>query len=446
MRRQSTFPRTSFVSAGSWAIASSLATLLLVVCCSTVSQAETLKKRYTFDYDRTTRRASSLAAASKARKKLLLDFLAAKFSPEIISNFAEDIDVALDPPDEYLASFKIVSEKVSDDETKVALTVEGEFEFPEMVNALVQNKVLSFGKQPPKVMVLPSSRFEDPRAAKSLRALIYDKIKQAGLRPVAFESTSESLSFRIKDKITPTSLERQAMIRSAIQYGADYLIYIDAEVEARPFTQGGYIADINFIHTILRPNGSLILGESIVSERGSGSTATLAFDRALDSVAPVIAKLAIGQLYESIYSDSDVITDTPQLKQEKTLVINFANSGLVQALIERLQKTGATTRLLTGMTDVTSRVSVETMMDDFQLYQWCNDQDFTIGGKGFKTPVVAYAENRIEVEAVADREKPKRAPLASPPRNIKRPGNTRPVSPADSLAKIVLKMRPPRFN
>jgi hypothetical protein len=176
----------------------------------------------------------------------------------------------------------------------------------------------------------------------------------------------------------------------------------------------------------------------------------LAFDRALDSVAPVIAKVAIGQLYESIYSDSDVIYDRPQLKQEKTVVINFANAALVQAVIKRLEQTGATARLGTGMSDVSSRLTIETMMDDVDLYEWFNQQNFTIGGKGFKTPVVAYAENRIEVEAVAEQARPRRPALGQAPRRRTTPQpqpRTQPASsPVDSLAKVVLKMRPARFN
>jgi hypothetical protein len=407
-------------------------------------QAETLRKRYTFDYDKTTRRASSIAAAAKARKKLLLDFLSAKFAPEIIDNLAEDIDIALDPADEFFSAFNVVSERLNEDETKVTITVEGEFKFPEMINALVQNKVLSFGKQPPRVMVLPSARFGDASVAKSLRALIYNKIKEAGLRPVDFESASESVSFRIKSSVTPTSIERQMLVRTAVQYGADYLIYIDTESDSRPFAQGGYISDTTFIHTILRPNGALILGESITSERGSGSTASLAFARALDSVAPVIARMAIAQLYESIYSDSDVIYNTPKLKQEKSVVINFGNAALVQAFTERLKSTGASTRLGTGMPDVVARLSVETTMDDFELYEWLNRQKFSIAGKEYTTPVVAYAENKLEVEVVAANVTPKRLPLAkAPPRSPKRTGAA-PANP--SLAKVVLQMRPPKFN
>ena len=243
-----------------------IAALLLLISFSSATEAETLRRRYTFAYNRATRKASSTVAAAKARKQLLRDFLAEKFSPEITSRYPEDIDIALDPPDQYLTSFNVVSERTNDDETQVTLTVEGDVDLAMMISALVQNKVLSFGKDAPKIMVLPSSRFEDPKAAKTLRALMNDKIKQAGLRPVAFESASESVSFRIKDRVTPTEVERKALIRQATQYGADYLIYIDTEAETKPFSQGGYISDANFIHTILRPNGSLILGESL-SER-----------------------------------------------------------------------------------------------------------------------------------------------------------------------------------
>src|SRR5262249_57479072 len=117
-------------------------------------------------------------------------------------------------------------------------------------------------------------------------------------------SNVASVDFRVKAKVTPSSVEVKSLVRSAVQYGADYLIYVDAEVENKPFSQGGYISDGNFIYTILRPNGNLILGESIVSERGSGSSPMLAFDRALASVAPVIAQAAIAHFYPPIYSST----------------------------------------------------------------------------------------------------------------------------------------------
>jgi hypothetical protein len=436
--------RNSFVRSSSrlnWFLPG-VALLVLAGFCINPVQAETLKKRYTFNYDKTTRRASSLAAAAEARKSLLLDFLSAKFAPEIVNRLSEKIEVALDPPDQFLTTFNVVSERLNEDETKVTLTVEGEFDFPEMINALVQNKVLSFGTPSPKVMVLPSSRFDDPTAAKSLRALIYNKIKQAGLAPVAFESSGEPVSFRINGNVIPAVAERQALVRAAIKYGADYLIYIDADIDAQPFAQGGYIADTTFIHTILRPNGALILGESITSERGSGSTPTLAAAQALDSVAPVIARMAIGQLYESIYSDSNVIYNTSKLKQEKSIVINLGNAALVQALVERLVSAGASPRLNAGMSELLSRLSVETTMDDLALYEWLNRQKFSLAGKEYTTPVVAYAENTLEVEAVAYQATPKRPRIIkAPPRNPKRP-----VSAQITDSLVVLQMRPPKFN
>jgi len=412
---------------------------------------ETLRKRYTFPYDRATRKASSMVAATNARKRFLRDFLAEKFSPDITNRLAEDIDVALDPPDQYLASFNVVSERLNEDETQVTLTVEGDVDLAEMISALVQNKVLSFGKIPPKVMVLPSSRFEDPRAAKTLRALIYDKVKQAGLSPVAFENISTSTAYRIKEKVTPTSVERQALIRQATQYGADYLIYIDAEVETKPFSQGGFIADGNFIHTILRPNGSLILGEAVTSERGSGSSPMLAFDRALDSIAPTIAKVAIGQLFQSIYSDSDVVYNTPQLRAEKTIMIHWASAPIVQAIVKRLEESGNSVKLGTGTTDVDSRVLLQTTLDDFGLYEWFNAQTFGIGGKYYKTPVVAYSENVIEVEAVAQQAQPHRKPIGqAPPRRPRKipvaDGRSGQTDPGALLAKVTLKLRPAQFN
>jgi hypothetical protein len=435
------------MSAGYRKLTIFVASGLLMLGAASLASAETMRKRYVFPYDRTTRKASSMVAASQARKRFLKDFLADRFAPEI-TKFAEDIDVALDPPDQYLTSFNVISERVSDDESQVTLTVEGDVDMAMMVAALVQNKVLSFGKDAPKVMVMPSTRFEDPKAARTLRALIFDKIKQAGLRPVAYEGNVASVDFRIKEKVTPTTLEVKSLVRSAVQYGADYLIYLDAEVENKPFSQGGYISDGNFIYTILRPNGNLILGQSIVSERGSGSSAMLAFDRALDSVAPVIAQAAIGQLYQAIYTDSDVIYSTPQLKQEKTLVVYWAGAPLVQAIVERLQNAGTRATLTTGMSDAGSRMKLETGMSDFELYEWFNGQTFTVDRKIYKTPVVAYSENVIEVEPVLSGQVPRR-PLAktAPPRPKPRP-TPAPVSgpTGEPIAKLTLKLRPAQFN
>lgn len=422
-----------------------LACLITLIIVST-TQAETLRKRYTFPYNRITRKASSLVAAKEARKRLLRDFLSEKFSPDITTRLAEDMDIALDPPDQYLISFKVISERLNDDESQVTLTVEGDVDLAEMILALIQNKVLGFGKSPPKVMVLPSTSFEDPKAAKSLRALIFDKIKQAGLIPVDFQ---QATSFKVKGKIRPDSAEFQALKREVTQYSADYLIYIDAEVETKPFSQGGYIADGNFIHTILRPNGSLIIGESIVSDRGSGSSPMLAFDRALDSVAPTIAKAAIAQLFQAIYSDSDVVYSTPKLAAEKTIVIHWASAPVVQAIVEGLKSTGARATLGAGMSEVNSRVKLETLMDDLQLYEWFNAQSFPVGGKVFKTPVVAYSENVIEVEAVAPQARP-RKPLHPRPPQPKKPDNTGRSSQLNQVSeqreKLTLNLRRAQHN
>jgi hypothetical protein len=177
----------------------------------------------------------------------------------------------------------------------------------------------------------------------------------------------------------------------------------------------------------------------------------LAFDRALDSVAPVVARLAIGQLYESIYSDSDVIYNTPKLREEKTLVIHGASAPLVQAIIERLSQANTRATPSAGMSEGASRFKLETGMDDLDLYEWFNDQTFTAGGKRFKTPVVAYSENVTEVEAVAEQSQPRRAPIARAP--ARKAPKTAPAGrpivsdlAGEPVAKVTLRLRPAQFN
>jgi len=153
-------------------------------------------------------------------------------------------------------------------------------------------------------------------------------------------------------------------------------------------------------------------------------------------------------LYQAIYSDSDVIYNTPQLKQEKTLVVYWAGAPLVQAIVERLQNAGTRASLTTGMSDAGSRMKLETGMSDFELYEWFNGQTFTVDRKVYKTPVVAYSENVIEVEPVLSGQVPRR-PLAktAPPKPRPRPTPAPASSPAgEPIAKLTLKLRPAQFN
>jgi|GEM_PF-865884 len=439
-----------------------VAIVVLLLC--PLAFSETFRKRYVFDYSSASRRASSMRAQAAARKMLLRDFLQEKFSKEIVENLKEEIETALDPADNYLSDFKVVSERPNEAETQVTLTVEAEVDLPGMISALVQNKVLSFGEAPPKIMILPSSRFTSEKAAKNIRALIYDKLKQSGLSPVAYEGIRESISIQTRAGAGPSQEDRRTLIRTAVQYGADYLVYIDTEAEPKPFSGGGFICDTNFNYTILRPNANLILGESLISARGSGSSAMLAFDRALEEATPKLVPTIIGQLYQSIYSDSDVIYTRPQLRESLTVKVHEGSSAQVQAIINALQSAGA--RVTLGMSSgPISNLSVETSMDDLELYNHFNGQTLSAGAEQFKTPVVAYAENVIEVEAVKLKAEPKRPAALTPPApgvrkntsaaqsgsgegRVNRPSSGGPtaLSSAAATPKVIFKLRPAKFN
>lgn len=388
-------------------------TLLAILLIVSSAPAETLRKRYTFELNPATRRASEARALASAKKMFLRDFLSTKFSPEIVNNLAEEIDIALDPADEYLMDeLKVVSTK--DEGDKLVMTVEGDVNLPAMVSALVRNKVLSFGERPPKVMFLPSSKFESPGAVKSLRALVFDKLRQSGLQSVAFEGTTETLSTQIKGKVTANSQELRILQKLVTQYNADYLIYVDVDANNRPASVGGFICDANFTYTVLRPNNNVILGEDVVSARGSGNTAMLAFDRVLDQVSPVIVNQAVGQLYQAIYADSDVIYDTPQLRNTIAVTVYEAKSDQVKRIIEALQSAGASVTLGSG-TGISSRLTVDTTLDTLGLYNFFNEQTYTQGAARFKTPVVGYAENSIDIEITDASKPPSRPKPAKPP-------------------------------
>ena len=382
--------------------------VLMFVSASSRSSAEVVKKRYKIDVSGVgSYRAKQTRAEGLARKRFLTDYISGKLSPELVQQLREEIDIALTPSDSFVKEFQVLNTDESDDGNMV-VTVSGEVDVPSVVEALVSNHVLRFSDPAPKVLLMPSGRAADAGVTKSIRALTFERLKNVGLRPVAFEGATRVTS--IQQHIDSNQV--RLIASSVIEYQADFIVFIDAEPETRPSSVGGYICDLNLTYSIIRPNTNVILGEGIASDRGSGNTATLALDRALDSTAPVIASRAIGQLYESIFADSDVITDKPQIKNTFTLTVLFKNDpGQLQQIIDALRQREVTVTLASG--GAADRLVLETTTSQVDLFNVLNSIRLK-GASLAKTQVVEFTENTLTVEIVKDGTKATRN-LATPP-------------------------------
>lgn len=407
------------------AILRTLCAVALVAAVGVSAQAETKRKRYTFDLNPKTRQSSIMRAKTQAKAAFLRDFLGQMFSQNIVDQYSEDIDIALTPADRFLTSFEVVGEDTESRPGQVVLTVEGVVDLASMVSALVQGDVLSFGDDPPKIMLMPSPRFSSDAPIEPVRALIYNDIKQAGLRSVDYTQIKENVSIQIRKggQLAPDAIK--ILARQAQVYNADFLIYIDIDPQVKPYSQGGYIADPDLLYTIVRPNANEILGEGVISARGSGSSPKLAYNKAIDEIAPILSSDMLGNLYRSIYSQSNVITDTVQLKNQIQLTIHEAKPDQIQAILNKLRNEGANVDVLAGSGGgMVSRFSVETPMEDMQVYEMFNNLRLSSSGREFKTPVVIYSENSVEIEAVPIAGVAKRAAAPRPkPRNTALAGN-----------------------
>lgn len=433
----------------------------LLAALAVTAPAETKRKRYTFDLNPKTRQASIMRATTQAKLAFLHDFLGQMFSADIVQKYAEDIDIALTPPDRFLTEFNVISEDTDSKPGQVVLTVEGTVDLASMISALVQGDVLSFGDDPPKIMLMPSPRFTTDTPIEPVRALIYNDIKEAGLRSVDYTQIKENVSVQITKggQLAPNAVK--ILARQATIYNADFLIYVDIDPQVKPYSQGGYIADTDLLYTIVRPNANEILGEGSISARGSGSAPKLAYNAAIDEIAPILSSDMLGNLYRSIYSQSNVITDTVQLKNQIELTIDEAKPDQIQAVLDRLKGYGANVDVLAGSgSGMVSRFSVEIPMEDEQLYETLNGMRFQAAGKEFKTPVVFFAENRVEIEVVPTAAAPKRA-LAAKPKPRAGGGLARnngggggfnggrgnsPTKGSTLSAKVTLQLRPAKFS
>jgi hypothetical protein len=376
------------------------------------------------------------------RKRFLDDFLQKRLSPKLSG---DRVDIALDPADAYLISFTIVAAALNSSQTEVTITVEGEVDTAALVAALVQNKVIAFGKNPPKVMFLSGNNADDQKAAEKLRALVFDRIRQAGLQPVV-RNNAELLGSSVRHGASVSEAERQALLGKAREYGADYLFYVNTETDPQTVFGGkGVLTNVRLTYTILRPNGNSILGESVLSAKGQGKSHAEAFDSALEGdgdgegIAPQFAKKAVGQLYQGIFSDSDVIGDASPTDSEKTLSIEGATSSVVQAIIVRLKAAGIQVRLLSGISGAASRLNLQTEKSDLELYDLFAGLSIAAGGKSYRLSVAAYSENNFEIEAVAAGAVARRKPIVKLP--PKPPRQTKPDTDSRNLPVATFVLR-----
>jgi hypothetical protein len=383
--------------------------VLCAICSLDVkSSAEITKKRYTFDLPGAgSRRATQMRAEGMARKRLLSDFISDKLSPELLSKFGEEIDVNLTPAENYLREFKVLS-SIDGEGSKVVVTVQGDVDLPSVLEALTAGHVLRFGEPAPKILFMPSQNSGQFGVTKTLRALIFERLKQVGLRPVAFEGVSRVTS--IQGKVSGE--EARIIASTGLEYQTDYVVFIDAAPIVRPASVGGYICDLNITYTVVRPNNNIILGEGIASERGSGNSQQAALDMAVDALAPGVATKAIGQLYDSIFANSDVITEVASLKNTITLSVLFKDSAVqTQEIVKTLQDRGATVTLATG--GAVDRFVIESTISQMDLYTILNSLVLK-GPETFTTPVVEFSEGTLSVEIVKRGATPKKATVASP--------------------------------
>lgn len=423
-----------------------MAILFILALHSLPAAAEILRERYPLPYDASTGTPTADELRRQVKKMFLEDFLRKRLSPKLVNESGDRVDIALDPLDAYLIGFTIVSATLNNAKTEILITVQGEVDTAALVAALVQNKVITFGGSSPKVMFLSGTNSDDQKAAEKLRALVFERIRQAGLQPVV-RSGEPPIASAARRANTSGDAERQALLLQAREYGADYLFYINTEADAKTVFGGkGFLTNLNLTYTILRPNGAVILGESVLSAAGQGSTRVEAFDRALsgdgdaEGIAPQFAKKAVGQLYQAIFSDSDVISDTPQADQEKTLALEGATPPVVQAVMANLKASGIQVSLLSGVSRVASRLGLQTSKNDLELYNLLNGKRISADGRSYTLSVFAYSENNFEVEAVAAGVPARRSPIVKPPAP-KTQRQTRPDAAPRGPMVLMVKLR-----
>ena len=191
---------------------------------------------------------------------------------------------------------------------KVRVVCEAEIDAAGMVLRLVNNRILSFGKSAPRVLLLPMAGTA-PETLVSLRARMTETLGAAGITVVAAETAR------------PATADRAAATRAARDAGAHFVAETTVSPVRAPSPVGGVVLDTTIQYTLMRVYDAAIVAEQVFpAERTSGVNYEMALGRALDKLAPVAAKGLGGRLAETIFANGSVID--PEVAPSKIEIID----------------------------------------------------------------------------------------------------------------------------
>jgi hypothetical protein len=275
------------------------------------SQAGAQVTRQTIIVDRPPnmpRVAAEIAEDADAKKLFIEATILDRFSPKLLRLRGNEIRAALTPSEDLIPDFKVLSRE--DQDGRVKVVAEGDPDLGSVLLRLVNAKVLSFGAEPPRILVA-SAPGTSAGVAEGLRGRLGSTLGAAGFQLVAGAPRG--------------------------RVGNDLVATIRLTSEPAPSPAGGVILDGALQFTVVRPRDNAVLAEQVLKSRASGASRLLAEQAMLDELAPAMARSLGAQLASAVFASTEIVDPTATLSRKLRLDVYFrpspvATSSLVNML------------------------------------------------------------------------------------------------------------------
>ena len=250
-----------------------------------------------------------------AQRALAEAFITERLSPVFLARRGDQVRVALEPLQTLLGPVNVVSRTPVEGD-QVSVICEADVDAAGIVLRLVENGMLSYGQDRPRLLLLPSGTRRDDAvksndSSETLRALrvrVSDAVRSTGITLLSDETVPADAR-----NTAGSTDERARMMKFAVDTNAHFIALTTVSSTRAP-SPAGVVLDVVVQYTLLRPSNAAIIGEDIFTGRGSGSSAEMALGRVLNEVAPAFAKSLAGALALDVFQHNRVVD--PELPVE----------------------------------------------------------------------------------------------------------------------------------
>jgi hypothetical protein len=386
--------------------------LALVSVTSAATFAQVTRKTVTVNWPvELPRRAAEIAIDAQAQRALIETVVDEKLSRELLMYRSTEIQSALQPLEAYATQFAVISRTPNG--TRMNVLCEAEVDLGAILFALVRANVLTFGQDPPRVLLVPGPNTK-LEGVKSIRARLRETLGGAGFQLLAIEDVASGFK-----PASPT--QGDGINRQVAGARADVIAVVALKGAQVPSPVGGAVLDASLQFTVLRPQDNKILAEQAFSARGSGATLLAAEEAVYEELGPAMARALGAQLAAAVFAGTEVRDPTALAHATNIDVYSRPSPAATAALLAFLKQRDVRVSLASGggLSSSANRTPVDRLVAEgspgiADIYGWLTGAKFG-PAEGFSAVVVAYGDGFVGVEILSAGATPKASEVSAPP-------------------------------